>query len=104
MATLFIVLVRDWKAKVEARETTKTEDLCKRQYAETFGRCRIAGCGEMVQQMVTTIFNAERRRIEHQEELSKLWKVATRSKTVGRDYSRRQNFGNQLGGVAVRIW
>ena len=38
--------------------------------------------GEMVQQMATTSFHAEGRRLEHQEELAKRWRVTTRSKAV----------------------
>ena len=42
-----------------------------------------------MQQMVVTSFNAEGCRFEHQEELSKRWRVTTRSKTVGGRDSRR---------------
>ena len=45
--------------------------------------------GEMVQQMATTSFHAEGRRLKHQEELSKCWRVTTRSKTIGGRDSRR---------------
>ena len=53
-----------------------------------------------MQQMVVTSFNAEGYRFEHQEELSKHWRVTTRSKTVGGRDSRRQSVVTSL----VAFW
>ena len=53
-------------------------------------RSRLQNWSEMVQQMATTIFNADGGRLEHQEELSKRWRVATRRKTFSGEESRRQ--------------
>ena len=39
--------------------------------------------------MVATSCNVEGRRLEHQEELSRRWRVATRSETVSGEDSRR---------------
>ena len=50
---------------------------------------RIADWSEMMQQMVATSFNVEGRRLEHEEELSKRWRVTTRSKTRSGEDSRR---------------
>ena len=52
-------------------------------------RRRIANWSETMQQMVETSFNAEGRRLEHQKELSKRWRVTTRSETVAGEDSRR---------------
>ena len=78
--------------------------MCKKQDAETFGKRRIAVFGEAVWQMVTTIFNVERCTIEHQEELSKRWRVATTSKTDGDGVGLVQVCSDQYSGVRVRIW
>ena len=50
---------------------------------------RIVDWSEMMQQMVATSFNAEGCRLKDPEELSKRWRVTTRSKTVGGRDSRR---------------
>ena len=42
-----------------------------------------------MQQMVETSFNAEGRRLKHQKELSKRWRMTTRSKAVAGEDSRR---------------
>ena len=52
-------------------------------------RRRIANWSEMMQQMVATSCNVEECSLEHQEELSKRWRVATRSETVSGEDSRR---------------
>ena len=52
-------------------------------------RSRIAVWSETMQQMVETSFNAEGRRLEHQKELSKRWRMTTRSKAVAGENSRR---------------
>ena len=57
-----------------------------------------------MQQMVVTSFNAEGCRFEHQEELSKRWRVTTRSKTVGGRDSRRRSVVTSLVVYPVRIW
>ena len=77
----------------------KTEELCKRQDVEIVGRRRIAVLDKAIQQMVSTIFNAEGRRTELWKELSKRWRVATTSKTDGDEISLLHSVGNQFSGV-----
>ena len=45
----------------------------------------------MVQRMMTTSFNADGGRLEHQEELAKRGRVATCSEIVSGEDSQRQN-------------
>ena len=58
--------------------------------AKTRKERRIAkNWSEMIQRMMTTSFNADGGRLEHQEELAKRGRMATKSKTVrGRDGRR----------------
>ena len=68
-------------------EWTKTGQWCKQKQGKS---AELQNWSEMAQQMATTIFNADGGRLEHQEELSKRWRVATRRKTFSGEESRRQ--------------
>ena len=72
---------------VAKRRWTKTGQWCRRKRRNS---AELPRWSEMAQQMATTIFNADGGRLEHQMELSKRWRVATRRKTFSGEESRRQ--------------